>query len=200
MDKPEYRILKKELVYTGFCSVENYTLQTRLFSGEWSAPYVREVVRRFNAVAALPYDPIRNQLVLIEQFRIGALWRKTGNPWLLELVAGVIDREEDSNKLIRREMQEEAGLEVLDLLPICHCLDSPGGSSEEVEIYCVRVDASKASQFCGLPEENEDIRVHIVSVAEAFAAVKNGTIANAIAIIAIQWLELNIAEVRKQWG
>jgi ADP-ribose pyrophosphatase len=198
MDHQDVEVIKEEILHRGYLRLERLTLKTRLFAGTWSNPYTRELVKRMQAVAALPYDPVRNKVVLIEQFRVGALWIKE-SPWLLELVAGVMDKDEKSEDLIRREAREEAGLEILDLLPICRYLSSPGGSSEEVIMFCAKVDATKAPKFCGLPEENEDIRVHILDVDEAFSALHFGKIINAATIIALQWLELNLVNVRNKW-
>lgn len=200
MDNRDVEIIKEETLYRGYSRVERLTLQTRLFSGAWSKPYVREIVRRMNAVAALLYDPIQNKIILIEQFRAGALWIKDKGPWLLELVAGVMDKEENSEELIRRETKEEAGLEILDLLPICRYLSSPGASSEEIVLFCAKVDSTKAPKFCGLAEENEDIRIHVLDTKEAFAAVNSGLIINALAIIALQWLELNLPKIQAKWA
>jgi len=201
-DYNDVKILDVELRYQGFCCVEKYTLQTRLFSGEWSTPYTREIITKRFAVAALPYDPILDRVVLIEQFRAGALEQKDGTPWLLEVVAGLMDKDhaETPEDLIRREMQEEAGLEILELLPIYEYLVSPGILTERIKLYCAKVDSSAAPQFCGLSQENEDIRLHVVSSADAFAAVRSGRINNSAAIIALQWLELNLREVAKQFG
>ena len=200
MQHESFKILHKEIVYKGYCQVELYTLQNRLFSGAFSEPYQREIVRRYNAVAALPYDPVQNKIVLIEQFRAPAIFQEQKSPWLLELVAGVTDKANESHEnLIRREIMEEAGLECRRLIPITTFLASPGGSSEEVTIFCAEVDAAKAPRFCGLSEENEDIKIHLFEPEETFAMVKNGTINNGSAIIALQWLELNFAKVRQKW-
>ncbi|MFA6409073.1 MAG: NUDIX domain-containing protein [Gammaproteobacteria bacterium] len=193
MDQEDVKILSRETVYQGYCRVERFLLQNRLFSGEWSKPYQREVVQRYDAVAALPYDPIRKKIVLIEQFRAPALLHPEPTPWLFELVAGVLDTDEDKETTIRRELLEEAGLECLDLLPVCTYLASPGGNSEEVSIFCAKVDVSSAPEFCGLAEEQEDIRVHVLGLDEVFSMLQNGVIRNSTAIIALQWLNLNLA-------
>lgn len=197
----DVRILNIATCYQGFCCVERYTLQTRNFDGTWSAPYTREIVTRRQAAAALPYDPILNKVVLIEQFRAGALEFFPDAAWLLEVVAGLKDKAHDESfeELIKREMQEEANLEILALLPIYDYLVSPGVLTERVKLYCAKVDATKAPRFSGLAYENEDIRVHVMSVEEAFAAVRSGRINNSAAIISLQWLELNLAIVRQQW-
>lgn len=201
-DYNDVKILNTELRYQDFCRVEKYTLQTRLFNGEWSTPYTREMVTKRFAVAALPYDPVLDKVVLIEQFRAGALEKPNGTPWLLEIVAGLRDKEheETDEELIRREMQEEASLEILALMSVYEYLVSPGILTERIKLYCAKVDSSKSPQFSGLAYEHEDIRIHVVSTDTAFAAVRSGRINNSAAMLALQWLELNLAMVRRQWG
>jgi len=187
----DVEILKQEVVYQGFCRVERYTVRNRLFAGGWSEPYQREIVGRPPVAGALPYDPISDQVVLIEQFRAGALLRQE-SPWLWEIVAGIMDREhpESHEELIRREVKEETGLEVLDLQIIHDYLVSPGGSSESFRLFCARVDATQAPAFCGVADEQEDIKVHVIPSKTAFEYVRAGKIYNSPALIALQWLEL----------
>lgn len=194
------KILSTELRYQGFARVERYTLRSRNFDGSWTEPYLREIVTGRQAAAALPYDPLLDKVILIEQFRAGALEFFKDAAWLLEVVAGLNDKQhaESFEELIRREMQEEAGLEILALLPIHDYLVSPGLLTERVKLYCAHVDATKAPRFSGLAHEHEDIRVHVMSTSDAFTAVRNGSINNSAAIIALQWLELNLSTVRQK--
>jgi ADP-ribose pyrophosphatase len=187
----DLKIIKKENKYSGFCQVDLYTLQTKLFAGGWTTPYQREVVNRYQAVAALPYDPVRDQVVLIEQFRIGALPEES--PWMFEVVAGIKDKghEESYQDLLRREIKEEAGLDALELVEICDYYSSPGATSEKVKIFCAIVDATKAPAFSGVGAEHEDIKVHVISAEKSFLALEKNLINNAATIIALQWLKIN---------
>lgn len=196
----DIKIIDKEVLHEGFCRVERYTLIQKRFDGGWSQPFTREFIAKPVAVGALPYDPRTKQLVLIEQFRIGAV-RNSITPWLIEIVAGIKDQEhaESDEEIVRREMREEAGLEVEALMEICDYFTTPGCTTEKIKLFCAKVDATKAPQFSGLKEENEDIKVHVVSTQEAFAAVRSGKINNGSAIISLQWLELNLREVNKLW-
>ena len=200
MIEEDVKIKHKNLVHDGFCHLERYEMQHRLFNGGWTPVYTRELMIKPSVVAALPYDPLCNKVVLIEQFRVGALG-KNSTPWLIEIVAGIMDRAftENYEELIRREMLEEAGLDIEALLPICDYLVTPGCSTEKVKLFCAKVDSSKAPKFCGLASEHEDIKIHVVTTGEAFAAVRSGQINNAAAIIALQWLELNLKDVNQKW-
>jgi ADP-ribose pyrophosphatase len=190
-DRRDVTILQKEVLHEGFCRVERFLLQNKTFRGDLTKPYTREVVVKHKAAAALPYDPVLDKVILIEQFRAGALLQKK-SPWLFEIVAGLLDKENETYEdVIYREMREEAGLEILKLIHICDYLSNPGGSTEEVRLFCAHIDSTKAPQFCSLPDENEDIKIHIISTEEAFEALHDGTINNAASIMALQWLMLN---------
>ena len=190
-DQNDVRIVKKEVLYKGFFECNKYTIKHRLFAGGWSDEIQREFFERGHAAAILPYDPISDSVVLIEQFRFGAM-ESDKSPWLLELVAGIIEEGESSEGLIKREAQEEAGLEILASKFICNCLVSPGGTTEQLDIFIGKVDASNAGGLHGLPEEGEDIQVHVVPRKLAYQWVVEGKINNLAAIIALQWLELNL--------
>jgi ADP-ribose pyrophosphatase len=192
-------ILDKTVCYEGFFRIERYRLRHRLFSGAWSRELVREVFERGHAAAVLPYDPVLDQVVLIEQFRIGAL-HAPGDPWLLEIVAGVIEPGETPEEVIRREAVEESGCHLQEVVPICEYLVSPGGTSERLSLYCGKVDASRAGGTHGLAEEEEDIRVVVMSVQEALVQMQTGNIRAAAPIIALQWLSLNRDQLRRRWG
>jgi len=199
-------IKSKKSVHDGFCSVKNYEMRQKYFDSEWSEIYNRELVTKPRAVAALLYDPKLDKVVLIEQFRVGAVDSAEKNdmdtPWLIEVVAGIVDKKEkESHKdLIIREVFEETGLEVESLLHMYDYFTSPGYSTEKIELFCARVDSTKAKQFAGLKDEHEDIKVHVVSTKDAFLALRSGQIINGAAIIALQWLDLNMSIVNQQWA
>jgi len=195
----DVQILQREQCFSGFYRLERLQLRHRLFSGEMGAQIERELFVRHDAVCVLPYDPRRDEVVLIEQFRTGAL-DKADNPWLIELVAGLIDKDEQPEEVARREAMEETGLELGALWPVCRYFPSPGGSNEQVHLYVGRCDSEGAEGIFGLPEEGEDIKVHVWSVERALAAVRDGKIDNAASIIALQWLVLNRDEVRGAWS
>lgn len=198
MDHTDFEVLDKQTLYQGFLRLEKYKLRCRLFAGGWSGPFYREVVVRFRVAAVLLYDPRINKVVLVEQFRTGALTNENG-PWLLELVAGILTDASSLEQLARQEAREEAGLELQEIMPVCDYWSSAGASSERVALYCAKVDASHAGGIFGLHEENEDILAHVVDSEEAFAMVRSGHINNAATIIALQWLELNLSAVKKRW-
>lgn len=200
MTEKDVEISNRAVLHDGFCHIERYEMRHKLFKGGWTPTYIRELMIKPRVAAALPYDPGRNKVVLIEQFRVGALGKNT-TPWLIEIVAGIMDQvhEESYEELIRREMREEACLDIEVLLPVCDYLVTPGCSTEKVKLFCAKIDSTKAPKFCGLLSEYEDIKVHVVEAQEAFAAVRSGQINNAAAIIALQWLELNLESVNKKW-
>ena len=194
-------IVKRENGYQGFYQLDRVFLRHELFAGGMSREISREVFVRHDAVCVLPYDPVRDEVVLIEQFRVGALG-KIDNPWLIELVAGLIDKEgeDDPEDIAHREGEEEAGLTFSALWPITRYFPSPGGSTEFVHLYLGRCSTVGVGGLHGLEEEAEDIRVTVWAYEGALQAVRDGRISNAASIIALQWLALNRAEVRGLWS
>lgn len=200
LTRDDYRIIARTTLYQGFFRMEKYRLQCRLFEGGWSDTFEREVLLRHRVAAVLPYDPQLDKVVLIEQFRAGALTDQN-TPWLIELIAGLLTNpeEETLEQLAQRETYEEAGLTVNELLPVCDYWVSPGGSSERVTLFCAKVDAGQAGGVCGVKEEHEDILVHVLPSDEAFAAIQSGRINNAATLIALQWLQLHRDRLRVEW-
>ena len=192
-------LLDKSERYSGFFRINCYRLRHRLFAGGWSGAIEREVFERGHAVGVLPYDPVADSLVLIEQFRIGALVAGM-SPWLIEVVAGIIEEGEAPEEVARRETREEAGLEIQALMPMCRYLVSPGGSSESVRLYCGRVDSRGAGGIHGLAEEHEDIRVDRLPYGEAMRLLEEGRVTNSVSLIALQWLALHRDRVRAAWA
>ena len=192
-------LLDKSERYSGFFRINCYRLRHRLFAGGWSGAIEREVFERGHAVGVLPYDPVADSVVLIEQFRIGALVAGM-SPWLIEVVAGIAEEGEAPEEVARRETQEEAGLEIQALMPMCRYLVSPGGSSESVRLYCGRVDSRGAGGIHGLAEEHEDIRVDHLPYGEAMRLLEEGLVTNSVSLIALQWLALHRDRVRAAWA
>jgi ADP-ribose pyrophosphatase len=200
MIDPRVQILEKTVCYDGFFRIARYRLRHRLFRGGWSREITRELFERGHAAAVLPYNPLLDAVVLIEQFRIGAL-ETPGDPWLLEIVAGVIDHSEETPEdVVRREAVEEANCHIQDIVHICDYFVSPGGTSERISLFCGKVDAVGVGGVCGLEEEAEDIRVTVVPFPEAIAQLQAGNIKSAAPIIALQWLQLNHDQLRARWG
>ncbi|EPT9501899.1 ADP-ribose diphosphatase [Vibrio parahaemolyticus] len=194
----DVEIISKESVFEGFFKMVKYRFKHKLFAGGWSDVVEREMFERGHAAAMLPYDPKTDQVVIIEQIRIGALEHE--HPWQLEIVAGMIDRAESAEEVIRREAEEEAGITVGRVASVTSYYPSSGGCSEKLDVFVGEVDASKAHGIHGLDYEDEDIRVHVLSREQAYQWVKDGIFENGASIIALQWLQLNHQELRLQWG
>jgi ADP-ribose pyrophosphatase len=161
-----------------------------LFAGGWSTELERELFRRGSCVAVLLYDPAADKVVLIEQFRVGAILNRD-RAWLLEIVAGAIEEGETAEQVAYRESFEEAGCEIQKLTLINEFYTSPGGASERISLFYGQIDATGIGGVHGLAKENEDIQVSTVSLDKAYQMVEQGAIESAIPIIAIQWLKLN---------
>lgn len=197
MDK-QLEILSKEILYQGFFRVEKYRLKHTLFSGGWSAEITRELFLRGSCVAVLLYDPDADKVVLIEQFRTGAILNPD-KAWLVEIVAGAIEEGESAEEVAHRESMEEAGCDISQLKVISEFYTTPGGSSEWITLFCGKVDSTEVGGVHGLDHEDEDIWVRTVDFNESYRMLENNEIKSAIAIIALQWLALNRKKLRQDW-
>jgi ADP-ribose pyrophosphatase len=195
----KYRIevLDSETCCDGFFLLKRYRLRHSLFAGGWSEEIVRERVERLRAASVLLYDPVADAVVMIEQFRIGALEQGEG-AWLLETVGGLVEPGQDPDDVARREAWEEAGCEILDLLPICEFFVSPGTSVERIHLFCGRVDSRNAEGIHGLAHEGEDIRVEVLGAEQAIAELYTGRINSTSAIISTQWLAMHRMRLRRE--
>lgn len=184
--------------YSGFFKLKKISLRHTLFNGGWTQTIQRELFHRNNCVGVLLYDPIRDEVVLIEQIRMGALFVGSNEQaWLLEIVAGGIEQGETAEEVAYRESIEEAGCEIKNLTKINEFYTTPGGSSERLTLFYGEVDTTNVGGIYGLASENEDIRVSTVPFKEAYQMTLDGRINSAIPIIALQWLFINHAEISK---
>ncbi|OYY75560.1 MAG: ADP-ribose diphosphatase [Gammaproteobacteria bacterium 28-57-27] len=191
----QWELLQREVLFQGFFRLERYHLRHQLFAGGWSETMTREMFERGHAVAVLPYDPRRDVVVMLEQFRPGCLDAPHG-PWLREFPAGMIEEGEALEDVVQREMQEEAGIVPLRLEYITRCWVSPGGTTESLFMYYAEVDSHNVGGLFGLEHEQEDIRVSVVPREEAMSMLQQGLICSATPIILLQWLALNHARLR----
>jgi ADP-ribose pyrophosphatase len=199
MDESAIDIRAHETVYRGFFRIDRYRLRQRHADG-WTPEIVREVILQPRAVGVLLYDPERDSVVLIEQIRLPAAL--AGFPARqIEIVAGLIDTDEDADAVARREVGEETGLALIgDLVPIRRYLSSPGGTTETIELFCGRVDSHGAGGNHGLESEHEDIRTVVASADSALAMLESGEIVNALALMALHWFAANRARLRCDWS
>jgi len=194
----DYKIEKREVIYKGFYQYVLYQLRHRLFSGGWTPSLQREVMERTSAVAVLPYDPHTDRVVLISQFRPGAL-NNIPNPWLIEIIAGVYAAGEKPTEVALREAREEAGCQLSQLEAISDYFCSPGGTNEHLYIFCGCADLSQVGGIYGEKNENEDIYAATLTADEAFDLVRQHKIKTGPAVVSLLWLELNRRRLQEKW-
>ena len=195
MTEDDVEILAREVGYDGYLRVERVRLRHKLFAGGQSQAVTRELIERGHAVGVLPYDPVRDEVVLIRQFRIGAL-AAGRDPWLVETVAGIIETGETAEDVARRETLEESGCTVRELIPVCDYLSSPGVMSETLTLFCGITDASAAGGIHGLDHEDEDIEAFVQPWETFWADVTTGKHADAKLLLAAMWLARNRETLR----
>lgn len=196
--KDDVKLEQPSPLYEGFFKLIKYQFKHRLFAGGWSNMINREVLERGHAVAVLLFDPVIHEFVFIEQFRVGAL-PTSESPWLIEVVAGMIEPSQSPEEVCRRESFEEAGVEVKRLHKALSYLSSPGGTTERISIYIGEVDATQAAGIHGLDDENEDILVRRASEHQMLAWLEQGKLDNAATLIAVQWFLINKQTVLNEW-
>lgn len=188
--KMQFEVLQTDVAYQGFFQLQRLQLRHQLFAGGWGPVMTRELVQRKAAVVVMVVDPVQRSLLMLEQFRVGAM--ATGQPWLRELVAGLVEADETPEDVARRETMEEAGLALTGpLLRIHQYLPSPGGSDEQIHLFATKADLREVGGIHGLASEHEDIRALVVPLSDAWAWLDDGKINNAASIIGLQWLRLH---------
>lgn len=195
----DLEIIDKSTVFQGFFRIERWQLRHKCFAGGWSEVMTRELFERGQAVVVLPYNAQTDELVLVEQFRIGAVGSGM-SPWLLEAIAGMIEPGQSAELTARREAEEEAGIQLTELWPMLHYYSSPGGSTERIQLYLGRLTAAVTPGVFGLADEHEDIKVHLLPRTTAMQLLAEGKIDNAATVIALQWLALHLADITARWG
>ena len=203
--RADVEILAHEQAYRGYFGIDRYRLRHRLHrpspDGDgWTQELRREVFERGHVAALLPYDPVRGEILLVEQVRVGALeWRDT--PWCLELIAGIADKDgESAEDLIRREAIEEAGLTLAEMETVAQYMPSPGGTNERLHVFVGKADLAGAGGIFGCADEGEDIRAMTLSADTIPALLTSGRVDNAASLIALQWLLLHRQELDARWG
>ena len=191
-------VLGQEWLSQGFMKLAKYTVQHERFNGSMLGPFTREIVMRTTAVGVLPYDPVTDKILLIEQFRLAA--HLAGMPaWQREVIAGLSDKDETPEDLARREAIEEANCKVTDLVEMMRYLVSPGMTNEVLTLYCGRMDSSQSAGVHGLAAEQEDIRSTLFDAREIPALLEHGTTGNGPLIVALYWMQANRERLRKLW-
>ncbi len=193
----DWEILDHEVSFKRFFQLDRYTLRYDKFAGGHHE-VVRDIFERGNAVSVIPYDPVRDEIVMVEQFRPGAV-RYDKGPWLLELIAGMVDKDETAEQVVVREAKEEANCTVRDLFPVYNYLVSPGGTTEQMTLFAGRTETAGLGGLHGLDSEHEDIKVHVVKRGKAVAMLNAGQISNGLTLIGIQWLLMNYSLLQARW-
>ncbi|MFZ7142988.1 ADP-ribose diphosphatase [Avibacterium avium] len=197
----DIEIIKEEPLYNGFFNLKKVYFKHKLFAGGESGVVTRELLVKGAASVVVAYDPDADSVVMVEQVRIGAYNPQLSqSPWLLELIAGMVEEGEQPDEVAQRESQEEAGVQVEHLREVMSFWDSPGGIVERIHLFVGKVDSSKAQGIHGLAEENEDIRVHVIARQTAYEWVCSGKIDNGLAVTGLLWLQLNYLSLQKEWS
>jgi ADP-ribose pyrophosphatase len=196
---PDIEIAEEQIGFARHLRIDVVRFRHRLFAGGWSGERVFDIVRRGGAVGVVLYDPDRDSVVMVEQFRLAALYAG-GSPWQLECVAGLLEPDESAEQVAIRETREEANLELVGpLVPIQRFMPATGSFDETVDLFCGRVDSAGAAGLYGLPEEQEDIRVVVRPFADIEGMLDRGEVASSHTVIGLYWLLRHRDRLRREW-
>jgi len=182
-------INNQQIVFNDFFKLEDALVSFEKFNGEMSEPARRLSLERGDSVAVLVFNQTTQKLILINQFRYPTY--KNGDGWIIETIAGMIDKEESAETAAKREVEEEVGLNINSMEFISTFYLSPGGSSERIHLYFSEVSGEDANYkgFGGMITEGEDIKVEEMSLNEALHGIKSGKIVDAKTILGIYWFK-----------
>ena len=186
-----FKVTNKKNLYDGFFKMNEVSLKYKKHDGSWSNEIKRELFGGAQVSAVLPYDPIKKEIVLIQQFRPGTISRNTNN-YLKEIVAGIIDPGESPEIAAKRECLEETGYKIKKLTSIQGYYPAPGSSESFYHLFLGEVDSKNGKKIMGLDTENEDILVESFNINQVKKMMQNGELINGLSLIAIQWFFLNI--------
>jgi nudix-type nucleoside diphosphatase (YffH/AdpP family) len=195
----EARLIESMPLFRGYAAIDDVWITHQRFNGDWTPPFRRSVVGWGDAVTVLPYDPARDLVLLIEQFRAGPFLRGDVNPWCNSVVAGRMDRLERPEDTARREAEEEAGVPLGRLEKVAGYYSSPGLSKEYITCFVGEADLQLAGGQFGERLEDEDIRATVVSLDEALSRLFDGKILVGHAYIAILALSHQREEIKRKW-
>ena len=187
--KPKYKIINKKNLYSGFFSLNKYEFIHKKHDGEWTNSIEREIFSGAHVSTLLPYDPIKKEIILIQQFRAGVLSRYDDD-YLFEIVAGIIDDGENPEETAIRECFEETGCEVKKIHSIQSYFPAPGSSESYYHLFIGEIQAFDGERIRGLEKENEDILVKSFKIDEVRQMLKEKKITNGLTLIALQWFFL----------
>ena len=187
--KLKYKIINKKNLYSGFFSLNKYEFTHKKHDGEWTSTVDREIFSGAHVSTLLPYDPIKKEIILIQQFRAGVLSRYDED-YLLEIVAGIIDEGENPEETAIRECFEETGCEVKKIHHIQSYFPAPGSSESYYHLYLGEIQAFDGERIKGLEKESEDILVKSFKIDEVRQMLKEKKITNGLTLIALQWFFL----------
>ena len=185
----KFKILHKKNIHDGFFKMNEVNLKYKKYDGTWSNKVSRELFSGAQVSAVLPFDPIKKEIILIQQFRPGTI-SKNFNNYLFEIVAGIIDKGESPEQTAKRECYEETGCHVNKLLPIHGYFPAPGSSESFYHLFLGEINAFEGTRFMGVENENEDIKVQSFSIDEVKKKLINKEILNGLTLIALQWFFL----------
>lgn len=202
--KDDVELLSSERLWqhtSGFMCMRRICYQYPVFGSEKTYTVHRTLVEKQACAIVLPYDPCLDAVVLIEQVRPAQVLTGSDSPCSHELCAGIVDDGEQPLATALRELQEESGIDAKNgrIEEIASYWTSPGMSTEKLHLFCIEVDASQHSEFSGLDEEHESIKVSVVPSDQFIAILDAGGFDNGGLLVSALWFTRHRDRLRQQW-
>lgn len=197
---PTARITARTRVFDGFHTLDIVRAEPRSMKFDGFAPEMeREIFSCGGYAMVVLYVPETDEILLNEQFRLGAFIAEPENAFLLECAAGMLDPGETPAEAARRETLEETGCDVLDLVNVGAFFTSPGCLDELAHVFIGRIAKGDAGGVFGIEEEGEEIRTHLLPADTVFEMLDAGMIRNGAAALGLNWFARHRQRLRAHW-
>jgi ADP-ribose pyrophosphatase len=191
------KIERTKRLFDDFFKIDEAVLKWERFDGTMSDTVRRLRFERGDSVAAVVFNRDTRKVILVNQFRYPTY--EKGSGWMSEVVAGVLETDESPETTIRREILEEIGYEVRDLVYISSFYVSPGGSTERIVLFYAEVDnEGKVSDGGGLESEHEDIQIEELTLQDVETALSARQYQDAKTVIGLVWLLNNLSSIERK--
>ncbi len=195
----KFDVIARDRAYEGFFKMDVFKLRFELFRGGMSPEIEREVLIARQSICCLPYDPVRDEVVLVEQFRTAAYAAGEEHPWMLEAPAGLMEEGEEAPETAKREVGEETGCTISALDYAGPLLSSQGALSERTNVFIGCTSTEGVGGIHGIESEGENIRVLVIPFDDAIALFNTGTIQSAFGAVPLLWLSRHRERLLRQW-
>lgn len=182
-------ILSTDILSNNWYTLKKVTYEYRKKDGSIQVQQ-REAYDRGNGAAILLYNLQQKTVILTEQFRLPTYINGNETGMLIEVCAGLLDKDNPED-CIRRETEEETGYKVTEIKKVYEAYMSPGSVTEMLYLFIAAYEPQmKIAEGGGVEHEQEDIEVLELSFEKAMHMIETGEIKDAKTIMLLQYVQL----------